>query len=159
MSPRTGRPPKENPRNVNLNLRITQEEAMKIQNCADKLNMTRTDTIMKGIDLVYEQEMKGELPMKITISQNVKISNDKYPHSWRIEYESNIIPHVGDSIEDPIWKNPYDYKVTKVAINYSANTCFVYVEDLDGVIPEERKESFAHMAELHGWEVSWKRIE
>ena len=49
MSPRIGRPPKEHPRNVNLNIRITKEESERIQNCADKLNMTRTDTIMKGI--------------------------------------------------------------------------------------------------------------
>lgn len=57
MSPRTGRPPKENPRNVNLNIRITKEESERIQNCADKLNMTRTDTIMKGIGMV-ESEIK-----------------------------------------------------------------------------------------------------
>lgn len=57
MSPRTGRPPKENPRNINLNIRITSDEAKRIQECADKMNMTRTDTIMKGIDLV-EREIK-----------------------------------------------------------------------------------------------------
>lgn len=56
MSPRTGRPPKENPRSVNLNIRITKEESKRIQKCADKLNMTRTDTIMKGIGMV-EKEM------------------------------------------------------------------------------------------------------
>lgn len=55
MSPRTGRPPKENPRNVNLNIRITKEESERIQKCADKLNMTRTDTIMKGINLVEKE--------------------------------------------------------------------------------------------------------
>ena len=55
MSPRTGRPPKENPRNVNLNIRITKEESERIQNCADKLNMTRTDTIMKGIEMVEKE--------------------------------------------------------------------------------------------------------
>lgn len=55
MSPRTGRPPKENPRNVNLNIRITKEEGARIQACADKLNMTRTDAIMKGIDLVEKE--------------------------------------------------------------------------------------------------------
>jgi uncharacterized protein (DUF1778 family) len=59
MSPRTGRPPKENPRNVNLNIRITKEESERIQNCADKLNMTRTDTIMKGIEMV-EREVKEQ---------------------------------------------------------------------------------------------------
>ena len=57
MSPKMGRPPKENPRNVNLNIRITNDEAKRIQECADKMNITRTDTIMKGIDLV-EKEIK-----------------------------------------------------------------------------------------------------
>ena len=55
MSPRIGRPPKENPRNINLGIRITKDEADRIQKCADKLNMTRTDTIMKGIDLVEKE--------------------------------------------------------------------------------------------------------
>lgn len=54
MSP-AGRPPKDNPRNVNLNIRITKEEAKKIQFCADSLEITRTDAIMKGIDLVKEE--------------------------------------------------------------------------------------------------------
>ena len=55
MSPRTGRPPKESPRNVNLNIRITKEESERIQNCADKLNMTRTDAIIKGIGMVEKE--------------------------------------------------------------------------------------------------------
>jgi len=55
MSPRTGRPPKENPRNINLNIRITSDESKRIQACADKMNMTRTDTIMKGISLVEKE--------------------------------------------------------------------------------------------------------
>lgn len=59
MSPRTGRPPKENPRNINLNIRISKNEADLIQECADKLEMTRTDTIMKGI-----QKVKSELDKK-----------------------------------------------------------------------------------------------
>jgi len=59
MSPRTGRPPKENPRNVNLNIRISKSEAELIQECADKLGMTRTDTILKGI-----QKVKVELDEK-----------------------------------------------------------------------------------------------
>lgn len=54
-----GRPPKTNPRNVNLNIRITKDEAERIQSCADKLELTRTDTIMKGIGLV-EKELKDK---------------------------------------------------------------------------------------------------
>lgn len=52
MSPRTGRPLKENPRKVNLNIRLTEKEARDIQECAEKLNLSRTDTIMRGIELV-----------------------------------------------------------------------------------------------------------
>ena len=55
MSTKKGRPTKENPRNVNLNIRITNDEAKRIQNCADKLNMTRTNILMKGIDLVEKE--------------------------------------------------------------------------------------------------------
>ncbi len=52
MSPKTGRPPKENPRKINLNIRLTEQEARDIQECADVLNISRTDAIMKGIQLV-----------------------------------------------------------------------------------------------------------
>lgn len=55
MSPRTGRPPKENPRNVNLNLRLTTGEAELIQECADALNTTRTEVIVAGVKLVKER--------------------------------------------------------------------------------------------------------
>lgn len=54
MSPRMGRPPKENPRNVSLNLRLTRDEAALIQECADSLNTTRTAVIVQGVKLVRE---------------------------------------------------------------------------------------------------------
>ena len=50
MSPRTGRPPKPNARKCNLNIRITEEEKAEIQFVADKLGLTRTDAILKGIE-------------------------------------------------------------------------------------------------------------
>lgn len=52
MSPRTGRPPKENARKNDLNIRLTDEEKQEIQYVADKLGMTRTDVILKGIQLL-----------------------------------------------------------------------------------------------------------
>ncbi len=56
MSPRTGRPPKaETSRNKSLNLRLTEEEANDIQHCAEKLKISRTDTIMKGIRMIKAQ--------------------------------------------------------------------------------------------------------
>lgn len=55
MSPRTGRPPKENPRNVNLNIRVTKGEAQLIQECADRLQTTRTEVIVKGVALLLDE--------------------------------------------------------------------------------------------------------
>ena len=55
MSPRTGRPPKENPRNVSLNLRLTKGEAALLQECADALSTTRTEVIVAGVKLVKER--------------------------------------------------------------------------------------------------------
>ena len=55
MSPRTGRPPKENPRNINLNIRVTKDEAQLIQSCADRLETTRTEVIIKGVMMVKDE--------------------------------------------------------------------------------------------------------
>lgn len=52
MSPRTGRPPKDITKCVNLGLRITKETADKLQHCAEVLGISRTEVIEKGIDLV-----------------------------------------------------------------------------------------------------------
>ena len=52
MSPRTGRPPIENPRNVDLNIRLTKDEAALIKECAEELQTTRTDVIVKGVNMV-----------------------------------------------------------------------------------------------------------
>ncbi len=60
MSPRTGRPPKgTESRKEKINIRITAEEAKKIQECAERLAVSRTDAIMQGIDL-----LKAELDKK-----------------------------------------------------------------------------------------------
>ena len=52
MSPRTGRPKSENPKNIRLEIRLTNEQANKLQYCANILKTTRTSVILKGIDLV-----------------------------------------------------------------------------------------------------------
>lgn len=56
MSPRTGRPPKMGkPKDVSLQLRIAQETADKLQECATALSVSRTEIIEQGIDLIYKQ--------------------------------------------------------------------------------------------------------
>lgn len=52
MNPKIGRPKSENPRNKNLNIRLTQDELDLIQECANKLDKTRTDTIIQGIQMI-----------------------------------------------------------------------------------------------------------
>ena len=94
--------------------------------------------------------------MKIIVSQCVKLDGDKCPHNWKKEYDSTIIPRVGDYIEDPIWKDPYEYKVTRVIINYDIDQCYVNVDSHNRDIPSERKEEFADMANGHGWKPSWR---
>lgn len=96
--------------------------------------------------------------MKIHLNQSVKIIGDSFPHFWRKEYESNIVPHKGDFIEDGLWKEPGEYQVLEVTINYEQNYCFVNIARYSDEIPEDRKSDFAHIAELHGWESSWRKL-
>ena len=56
MSPRTGRPIKgEQARTGKITIRVSESEAQKIQECADRLNATRTDAIMAGINLLQAE--------------------------------------------------------------------------------------------------------
>lgn len=58
MSPRMGRPPKGDvSRDKKLNIRLNDNELNRIAECAEKLNLSRTDTIMRGIELL-EQSIK-----------------------------------------------------------------------------------------------------
>lgn len=58
MSPKTGRPPVENPKSVKMNIRISQETANDLQECAEALNISRVNVIEKGIELVKKQLKK-----------------------------------------------------------------------------------------------------
>lgn len=58
MCPRTGRPPKAGiSRNKKLNVRLTDDELLRIEKCAEALDRSRTDTLMYGIHLI-EAEIK-----------------------------------------------------------------------------------------------------
>lgn len=54
MSPRTGRPKSDNPRNYRFEIRMDKELAEKLQDCADRLQISKTAVIEKGIDLVHK---------------------------------------------------------------------------------------------------------
>lgn len=56
MSPKTGRPTKgEYARTGKITIRISEQEAQLIQNCADKMGSTRTDAIMAGVHLLSQE--------------------------------------------------------------------------------------------------------
>ena len=53
-----GRPRALIKRDVQINLKFTSVEAQKIFNCARKFNLSRTDTILKAIDLLISSKPK-----------------------------------------------------------------------------------------------------
>lgn len=56
MSPRTGRPVKGNSkRDKSLQLRMSKEELEILDFCAEKLEISRTDVVNKGILLVKKE--------------------------------------------------------------------------------------------------------
>lgn len=59
MSPSKGRPPIEHPKNVRLEIRMTEQQSTILSECAEKLQITRTDVVNMGISMV-----KAELDKK-----------------------------------------------------------------------------------------------
>lgn len=56
MSPRTGRPVKgTSKRDKSLQLRMSAEELVLLDECASRLNKTRTDVVNIGIQLVRKE--------------------------------------------------------------------------------------------------------
>ena len=52
MSTKMGRPPKENPKNMKINVRLTEETAKDLEECAEALQISRASVIEKGVRLV-----------------------------------------------------------------------------------------------------------
>ncbi len=53
MSPKTGRPLKENPKDTRIQIRLDKETLNKLDTCVDDTKTNRSDVIRQGIDLVY----------------------------------------------------------------------------------------------------------
>ena len=47
--------PTENPKDIVIRARITEKENQMLNECVNKLGMTKTDIIVKGIELVYKE--------------------------------------------------------------------------------------------------------
>ena len=66
-----GRPRAEIPRNEHLHLRMTKFEAEKISKIAQKLGITKTDAILRGIDLLINYK-----PKKYKVFAKSKTTNE-----------------------------------------------------------------------------------
>lgn len=55
MSPKLGQKLTDNPRNVRLEIRMTKSESELLEECASKMNTTKTDVINRGIQLVKDE--------------------------------------------------------------------------------------------------------
>ena len=53
MSPRTGRPT-DNPKKVRLEVRLTENQAEMLTECAKNLKLTKADVIVRGIEEIYQ---------------------------------------------------------------------------------------------------------
>jgi len=58
MSPRTGRPPKDNPKDTRIQIRLDKETLDKLDECAKNQQTTRSDIIRQGIELVSKRSEK-----------------------------------------------------------------------------------------------------
>lgn len=45
----------DNPRNVRLEIRLTQSENELLEKCAEQMNTTKTKTLIKGLELVSKE--------------------------------------------------------------------------------------------------------
>nr|DAE29732.1 MAG TPA: hypothetical protein [virus sp. ctJLD79] len=58
MSPRTGRPKAENPKDVQLKIRADAQTMQDLEFCCQKLNKTKSDVIRLGIQKVKAEAEK-----------------------------------------------------------------------------------------------------
>jgi len=60
MTPRTGRPPSDDPRKLTLHVRMNQEELDRLEYCCKATGKARTEIIREGIDKVYKELQNGK---------------------------------------------------------------------------------------------------
>ena len=58
MPPRKGRPPKDDSRDKQYRIRLSDEELKKLEFCCKKTGLSKADVIRKGIETVYQEVSK-----------------------------------------------------------------------------------------------------
>lgn len=54
MEGKKGRPT-DSPKVVQTRIRMTKEESEKLNECSKKLNISKTEVVVKGIEMIYEK--------------------------------------------------------------------------------------------------------
>ena len=60
MSPRTGRPPSDNPKSIETRVRMTAADREKLDLAAKILNLPKSEIIRQGIAEMYEKAKQQE---------------------------------------------------------------------------------------------------
>lgn len=55
MSPKTGRPVDGKPKDHRLEIRVSLIDKMKLEYCCNVLNLSKSDVVREGINLLYQQ--------------------------------------------------------------------------------------------------------
>ena len=55
MSPSTGRPKSENPRDIQYRLRLTSDEVERLEYCCKVLGLTKAEVLRQGLQTMYEK--------------------------------------------------------------------------------------------------------
>jgi len=58
LSPRTGRPPTDNPKDRGYRIRMTDEELKRLDYCAEVLGLSKAEIIRQGIEEMYKKAQK-----------------------------------------------------------------------------------------------------
>lgn len=59
METKKGRPT-DNPKTIQTRIRMTKEQAEKLNECSKKLQISKTDVVVKGIEMIYDNLKTGK---------------------------------------------------------------------------------------------------
>ena len=86
MSPRTGRPPIENPKSERITIRIDSERSKILEDCAKHFGISKTEVLSRGIDLMEIEKENPEAQqlfdaiviLNIILGKKSSLSKDDY---------------------------------------------------------------------------------
>lgn len=53
-----GRPPGEHPKNKKMTIRISERDMAMVEECSERLGISKTDVMIKGLGMVYDSIKK-----------------------------------------------------------------------------------------------------